>query len=163
MIGYVLLISAAVFMSFIVYAWMKSYLPKEKPECPSDVSIIITKVECVKDNGFGQVKVDIKNTGTFSVDGYVITGITGNGEIVDLTDGYYKFKSGAIKPGDEIFGEEFPDKKQGSESILDKIEVTPIKDVADEEGTKKTALCGDAKVSWKFNENEKCEVAMSPS
>ena len=40
-IGYVILIAVAITMSFLVYAWMKSYVPKEELKCPDDVFIRI--------------------------------------------------------------------------------------------------------------------------
>jgi len=148
MIGYVLLISAAVFMSFIVYTWMKSYVPKDKPECPADVSITIISAECTD----GLIKINIKNNGLFSTNGYILTGITDNGEIVDLSDGFYAFKE-INNPGEENFGAEFPvDSKKGTtEIIINKIELVPIRKQENEEGQIKTAICGDAKVSKKFD------------
>lgn len=163
MIGYVLLISAAVFMSFIVYTWMKSYVPKDKPECPADTSIIITKAECDGEI----ITIDINNNGLFSIKGYILTGITNNGEIVDLSDGFYGFASGDLMPGDPVtsynHGAEFPveSKKGVISTIIDKIELVPIREETSEEGQIKTAICGDAKVSKKFD--ARCSVKIGAS
>jgi len=143
MIGYVLLISAAIFMSFIVYAWMKSYVPKETPECPSDVSILITKAECSNN----KIIIDIKNTGLFSIEGYTLSGReTDSGEIVDLSAGFYTFQT-PCAPGENHFGDGLPAEAGTNQKTIDRIELIPIRIETSDEGQKKTAICGDAKIS----------------
>lgn len=67
-IGYILLISIAVAMSVIVYAWLRSYVPKETLECPSDVSLMIKDIKCAE----GIIDMTLRNNGKFSVYAYTI-------------------------------------------------------------------------------------------
>jgi hypothetical protein len=68
MIGYVLLITAAVVIGVVVYQWMKTYVPTEVPDCPDGISIFIEDAYC----GGGNLSVTIKNSGRFSLGGYFI-------------------------------------------------------------------------------------------
>lgn len=68
-VGYILLISIAVAMSVIVYAWLKSYVPKEPLECPGDVSLMIKEINCSID---GILEINFRNNGKFSVYAYTI-------------------------------------------------------------------------------------------
>ena len=58
MIGYVLLISIAVIMSVIVYAWLKTYKPGTEVECPDSTSIAIEEALCVEGECLGTVADD---------------------------------------------------------------------------------------------------------
>ena len=40
-VGYVLLVSFAVFMGVVVYQWMKTFVPKETLDCPEGTSLFI--------------------------------------------------------------------------------------------------------------------------
>lgn len=148
MIGYVLLISAAVFMSFIVYAWMKSYIPQEKPECPDDVSIVITDITVESQ----KLKVSIKNTGLFSIHGYILTGFTEDGDVVSLSEGYYYFKA-PCDPDQPNNNAEFPQNTGENTVSIKRIEIIPIRSEKNEEETKDfVAVCGDAKISRTFED-----------
>lgn len=68
MIGYVLLVAFAVVIGAIVYNWMKSYVPTEKPECPEGVSLIIKEISCNESN----LTINVKNNGRFELTGYFI-------------------------------------------------------------------------------------------
>lgn len=46
MVSYTLLIIIAVGLSAVVFIYLKLYIPKEKPECPEDTSILIKEVSC---------------------------------------------------------------------------------------------------------------------
>ena len=70
MIGYVMLVSVAIIMSVIVYNWLKTYTPTEGTECP-DVSIALGDVVCED----GSIKLSVKNTGKFNIEGYFIKGV----------------------------------------------------------------------------------------
>jgi len=73
-IGYVLLIALALGISGAVYAFLKFYVPKEIPECPSDVSLIVSNVTCTG----GRLGVTLSNRGLFSLDGvYIKIGVAG--------------------------------------------------------------------------------------
>ena len=68
MIGYILLVAAAIAMSAIVYVWLKSYVPKDVASCPDGVSVYVKELGC--DNGV--LNFTLKNNGRFSIDGYNI-------------------------------------------------------------------------------------------
>ncbi|VVB79246.1 Uncharacterised protein [uncultured archaeon] len=68
-VGYILLISIAVAMSVIVYAWLKSYVPKEPLECPGDISLMIKDINCTAD---GIIDMTLRNNGKFSIYAYTI-------------------------------------------------------------------------------------------
>jgi len=68
MIGYVLLISSAVFMGAIVYHWMSTYVPKEVLECDDGVSLSIEDFSC----SVTELNLLLKNNGRFNIDGYFI-------------------------------------------------------------------------------------------
>ncbi|MFH1585365.1 MAG: hypothetical protein ABIB79_01190 [archaeon] len=72
MIGYVLLISFAVIIGSLVYVWMKSYLPKDLPDCPDDTSIFIKDLTCKNVSGEYVLDITFKNNGRFDVTGYYI-------------------------------------------------------------------------------------------
>ena len=68
MIGYVLLVSLAVFMGGILYVWMKSYIPNNPLECPEGTSIIIKSYQCTP----GSLNLTLGNNGRFDIAGYHI-------------------------------------------------------------------------------------------
>jgi hypothetical protein len=68
LIGYVLLIVAALVMSGLVYTWMRSYIPKETLECPDGISLEIRNYTC--ENGI--LNITLRNSGRFNLDGYLI-------------------------------------------------------------------------------------------
>ncbi len=73
MIGYVLLITIAVVMGGVMYAWMKSYVPTEELACPEGVSIIVTSHYYNNtDPNNATINITIKNNGRFSFAGYYI-------------------------------------------------------------------------------------------
>ena len=51
MIGYILLISMTIMMSIIVYQWVKTYVPKDLPDCPDGTSVMIKEISLVNLNG----------------------------------------------------------------------------------------------------------------
>lgn len=70
MIGYILLVTAAVVMGVIVYQWLKTYVPKEAIECPDDVSLFIKDYTC--NNLTKELTLALQNNGKFSIAGYFI-------------------------------------------------------------------------------------------
>lgn len=70
MIGYILLVAAAVVMGTITYQWLISYAPSEGIGCPDDVSVFIKKYSCDATNHI--FNFTLKNNGKFSVAGYFI-------------------------------------------------------------------------------------------
>ena len=82
MIGYVLLISTAVIMSVVVYQWLKTYVPSESLECPSEVSLFIKSYTCDLD----ELSITLKNNGNFNIAGYLIRASTQEGQEIAATD-----------------------------------------------------------------------------
>ena len=83
MIGYVLLITAAVVMGIIVYQWMKTYVPTEVPSCPDGTSILIKDVTCSE--GY-KLNVTVKNNGRFSLGGYFIRATNNSNQTIATMD-----------------------------------------------------------------------------
>lgn len=71
-VGYVLLIVITIVMASIVYQWIKTYLPKEQIDCPEDVSISISKIDCQKDASNIFLDIGLRNNGRFDINGYFI-------------------------------------------------------------------------------------------
>ncbi len=73
-LGYILLISFTVFMSFIVYQGLKTYVPEKAVECPDGVSVFVQNVACtINSNGSGyNLSLSVKNNGRYNVAGYFI-------------------------------------------------------------------------------------------
>ena len=71
MIGYVLLVSLAIIMGGLIYAWMKTYVPNEGLECPDGTSLMIKeyKYNC---SDLSTINLTIKNNGRFDVGGFYI-------------------------------------------------------------------------------------------
>jgi len=69
MIGYVLLISFAIVMSYIVYDYLETLVPKPIPDCPEGVSVYIEDIEC---NSNDNLIITLRNNGRFSIAGYYI-------------------------------------------------------------------------------------------
>ncbi len=68
MIGYVLLVTAAIVMGAIAYQWIRTYVPSEGLACPEDVSVFIKEYAC----GGNEFNITLKNNGKFSIAGYFI-------------------------------------------------------------------------------------------
>jgi len=74
-VGYVLLVLIAISLSSFVFFYLKTYLPKEKPVCPSDITLIIQDHSCLAT----QLNLTLLNKGLFSVDAaYVRVGPVGS-------------------------------------------------------------------------------------
>ena len=70
MIGYVLLITAAIVMGAIVYQWLRTYVPIEAPACSDEISVFMKRYSC--DPATGELTITIKNNGKFNLAGYFI-------------------------------------------------------------------------------------------
>jgi len=153
MIGYVLLISAMLVMWFIVFQWLKTYIPKESLECPDDVSLVIQNVECTVD---GEMIIKVMNNGLFDIYGFVLRGNARLAEnnvdagTLDISKGYFYFtppvvgEYGKVEPDGEetaIFG------GQGETNyIIESIEIVPLRMQETEDKEVKTVVCNDAKL-----------------
>lgn len=71
MIAYVLLIVIAIGLSIGVYSFLKIYIPKEKPECPSDIHLIVKNFSC-SSSQTQELIITFTNKGLFSVDGVYV-------------------------------------------------------------------------------------------
>lgn len=69
-IGYVLLITFGIILSVIVFTYLKTYVPKDKLDCPSGISIFLKEYSCVGNN----FNVTIKNNGKFNILGFSMYG-----------------------------------------------------------------------------------------
>ena len=65
-IGYVLLIVIAIGLSIAVFGFLRAYLPKEMPECETDVKLIIREKSC--DFTARTLTLKLENKGLFSAD-----------------------------------------------------------------------------------------------
>lgn len=140
MIGYVLLVSMAIVMSFLVYAWLKTYIPKDNLECPEDTSISIENVQCEG----GILTISLKNNGLFNINGYIIRLWEGGAGGVEEQI-YEKDSIGdAIEPNRlttiSLGGE-------GNSHSISYLEIVPIRLQEDEEEKTQEVICGNAKVN----------------
>jgi len=70
-ISYTLLIFIAISLSIIAFAFLKLYVPKDRPECKEGVSLIIGQAICIiniTDETKSLLDVTLQNTGTFKAD-----------------------------------------------------------------------------------------------
>jgi len=70
-ISYTLLIFIAVSLSIIAFAFLKLYVPKDRPECKEGISLIIEQATCIinmTDDTKSILDVTLQNTGTFKAD-----------------------------------------------------------------------------------------------
>lgn len=63
-LGYVLLIIIALGLSVLVFSYLKSFTPKDKPECKSDIHLVLVNYTCTK----GNLILSMQNKGLFSID-----------------------------------------------------------------------------------------------
>jgi len=154
MIGYVLLITGAIIVGAIVYTWMKSYVPRETPECPEGVSLFIEDLVCEQEDTNWNLNLTIKNNGRFEVNGYYIKAGKTVGQLAtidiskNLTSGG-SFQSGIVLfPGALEPGNNTKMRYELKEPIC-LIEIIPIRyEVI--EGKNRLVSCGDAKVKEEF-------------
>ncbi len=76
-VGYVLLITFAVIMGAIVYAWMNSYIFTEKNQCPDDISLIVKSYsyDCFTPAS-EELEIEFQNKGLFNISAFKIRGST---------------------------------------------------------------------------------------
>ena len=107
MVGYVLLITLAIVMSVIAYNYMKTYLPREPPQCQDGISILIKEVTFAPDAGNlsnSKLVLTLKNNGRFNEAGYLIYASNKSEEglpTLDLST-YYSNASGGRRLGNSI-------------------------------------------------------------
>jgi len=158
MIGYVLLISAAIVMGAVVYQWLKTYIPKEPLECPDGVALFIKESSCTSDPINPSLKIlslTLKNNGKFNLDGYFIRGaMTGEEQATrDLSE--YMITGGTNDDGEIRFdyttensfspNNEFSFEISGIDFNVKSIEIIPVRRQM-EDNKKRLVVCGNAKV-----------------
>lgn len=81
--GYILLISFTLIMSFLVYQGLRTYVPEKAIECPEGVSIFVKNYSCTPDGGGGHdLILFIKNNGRHNIAGYFIHYTNNSGQTV---------------------------------------------------------------------------------
>lgn len=100
MIAYIILISIALAMSPLVYKYLKTYIEGEEvPECPSDVSLFIKKLNRTYINDETHLNITLKNTGLFNLGGFIIKTAENTDSFAanDLSD--YAMGKTSLNPG----------------------------------------------------------------
>jgi hypothetical protein len=118
MIGYVLLVAIGIALSLLVFAFLKLYVPSEKPGCYEGVELGIEEIVCEPGTNppniqnYG-IRLKLKNRGLFSVDSvYVKVGEEGSFNKITINDPNERLSSLCndweieLKPGD-VFCESF--------------------------------------------------------
>lgn len=164
MIGYILLVAIAVIMSVIVYAWLKSYVPKDTPDCPEGVSLLLSDVKCVKEGSNVELSFKLKNNGRFNVDGYLIHATDSSDQelaTVNLS-GYHDKLFGGVRIGEAIRflgnGSLLPGRaklhrffmENPSFEQLYKIEIKPFR-FEEIDGKNRFSVCGKARIFEDLN------------
>lgn len=155
MIGYVLLVAGAITMGIIVYQWMKTYVPSEKPECPEGISLYISEISLDGNS----LTVILRNNGRFSVNGYFIRAANNSeAEIATIDISGYYGDVGKGEGGMVIFENPFSPEQTKTE-VFDLsefpgnpvfIEIIPIR-MEKVENKWVTQICVNAKVKEEIN------------
>lgn len=107
MVAYVLLIVIALGLSVAVFSYLKVFIPKEKPECPADINLVISDYSCLL--AAKQINLTITNKGLFKADAvYVRLGPESKKVKEQINKGakFYLYNSTngiGLKPGDNVF------------------------------------------------------------
>lgn len=152
-VGYVILILIAITLSLLVYGFMKNLLPKFSQECPSEISLAVDDYAC--DVVEKKIALDIKNTGTYNVEGFIIKaknkteGLAINPleQIGSLGEQGSVFTEPILKPG-EIQAYEF---SYARHRRIEQIEIEPFKIIPKQAAP---ALCKEAVITQSI---EGCE------
>lgn len=84
-VSYVMLIVIAISLSVIVFAYLKVYIPKEKPQCPEDISLIIQKASC-SISTYSNLNITLENKGLFNIDSAYIRFGLQEKKVLDLIE-----------------------------------------------------------------------------
>lgn len=158
MVGYVLLIGFAIFMSVGVYTWVKSYVPKDAVKCDDGVSLFVKDYEC----GSGILNITLKNNGRFNIGGYFIHATDDQSKDLATIDLSTYWEGGAGTPEDNsiLYGSlqnTFEPNQELSSSFdissfghIYIIELIPIR-FQEVDNRLRLASCGDAKIEAQVN------------
>lgn len=167
-IGYVLLVTFAVVIAGIVFAWLRTYVPQESLECPDGVSVYI-KNNSIQNN---VLTIYLKDNGNFKIEGLFVrysTDVNQEIAVYDLTENSTLPEENKFHPGlvfDELNPNEirkFDFHVKGIPYIY-AIEVIPMR--YETSGTKtQTVACGKAKAKEiiKHSEGEQEKSGEEPS
>lgn len=131
MIGYILLITFAVVIAAVVFQGLKTYVPQEGIDCPTDVSIYVSEYN---PSNLNKLTLTIKNNGKFSVGGiFIYYSDNEDREIAPIDLSEYVKNAPRLDPGIS-FGTDYDDIDNlnsfapGEEKIIifDVSEITPI-------------------------------------
>jgi len=151
MIGYVLLITAAVVIGVVVYQWMKTYVPTEVPGCPDGASIFIKETSCDGKN----LSVTVRNNGRFSLGGYFIRTKNNAEEEIATIDISHLTREGEANGGMVLFGGAINSLIPSKESLnnfsvetqdVSSIEIIPMR-YQEKDNRMGIVICGKLKVS----------------
>ena len=158
MIGYILLVTAAVIMSILVHQWIKSYAPGKSLECPDDTSIFIKNYLCDST----ELNITLKNNGKFNLAGYFIR-VTDSPEqelaTIDLSS---RLLEGGVKEGNSILFGEGEENTLGPNSETTQkfnlteispiylVEITPVR-YQEQDNKIRFVSCGNAKIKEQVN------------
>lgn len=160
--GYLLLISFAIFMSFIVYQGLRTYVPVKATECPDGVSVFVKTINCTKDGENYDLRVTIKNNGRYNIAGYFIHATTSPNQTVaslNLIDNLREGEGGVRMNNAVVFEERAPGNFvnisssvfasfDNIEKEIYSIDILPIR-FQQEENRLRTVSCGKALVREK--------------
>jgi len=169
-LGYILLISFAIFMSFLVYQGLKTYVPVKALECPDGVSIFVQSVSCnlteggAPDVGPYDLRLTIKNNGRYNIAGYFIHASNNSNKTVadiPLID-YLTVRQGIVKMTNAIVfqsttsgnfvnisDQAFAEYKNIPQKIYS-LDILPIR-FQKEENRLRIVSCGEAIIKEKIN------------
>jgi hypothetical protein len=161
MIGYVLLVSGAIIMAVVVYAWLRTYVPQDYLECPDGVSVFIHDISCIDSGDELELNLTLKNKGRFSFGGYFIHATDSPEQELATIDLTKYLESGGSKLSTGVkYSEDknslIPDDKKTNSFIISdieqiySIEITPIRWQI-EENKDRLVSCGDAKIKEVVN------------
>ena len=100
MIGYILLVTAAIVMGSLVYQWLKTYVPSEILSCPGDTSIFLKEYSCNPTSH--QLNITLKNNGKFNIAGYFIHVTNESSQELATKDISLYVKSGGVAAGGSV-------------------------------------------------------------
>lgn len=160
MIGYVLLITFAVVIGAAVFAWMKTYVPRDAASCPDETSLFLKDYSY---NCSSQIlEITLVNNGKFNIGGYFIKAANSTEQSLAAKDlspfvlgetagNLVKFMGieNSFKPGDSDSLNTFNLSVSGFGTLYS-VEIVPVRWQV-ENNKKLLVQCTDAKVKEMLN------------
>jgi hypothetical protein len=107
MVSYTLLIVIAVAISVLVYGYLKTWLPGERPECPSGFNLIIEDSTC--DKLTEELDIRVSNKGLFNISAaFIRMGVAGRTVRFQVNNKTEFFPGGPISPNSNARQIKFP-------------------------------------------------------